>query len=143
MNAFHRVQTELLFNLYKYRQWKSRPTTMKALGSLHCPEIHIAELSDSCYSPGLLKSMLGSSFSSLMVPPIPWEIPQSLDLPPIQLYAALCLLWHLLILFTYATFFPSTIPTDRDHLYRHKQVPKYRGKSWNLDRLTLQTVISY
>lgn len=27
---------------------------------------------------------------------------------------------------------PLTIPTDRDHLCGYKQVPKYRGASWNL-----------
>lgn len=27
---------------------------------------------------------------------------------------------------------PLTIPTDRDHLCGYKQVPKYRGESWNL-----------
>lgn len=79
----------------------------------------------------------GSSLSSSRVLTVTWEFSQSLDLPPIKLYAALCLLCHLLIWFTYATFFPPTIPTDRDHLYRHKQVPEYRGKSWNLYRLTL------
>lgn len=60
----------------------------------------------------------GSSFSSSGVPRVTWEFSQSLDLPPIKLYAALCLLCHLLIWFTYATFFPrlfqltETICTD-------------------------------
>lgn len=67
-NSFRRVQTDLLFNSYKYRQWKSRRTARKALGLLQCTEIHVAGLSAGCDSPGLLKSKL-------------WELPQLLEGP--------------------------------------------------------------
>lgn len=65
-----------------------------------------------------LNPYFGNALSCLTVPTITWEISQSLDLPPFKLYAVLCLLCHLLILFTYATFFPrlfqltETICTD-------------------------------
>lgn len=51
MNSFHIVQTELLFNLYKYRQWKSSHNTMQLL---RCIEMHITELCDSCYFKAVL-----------------------------------------------------------------------------------------
>lgn len=78
-----------------------------------------------------------------LVVTITWEISQSLDLPPVTRYAILYLLCHWLILFTYAVFSPMTIPTDRDHLCRHKQVPKYRAEIWNLNGLSLRTMLSY
>lgn len=82
MNSSPIVPTELLFNLYKHRQWKSSHNTMKALGLLRCTEIHITELSDSCYFKSMLQQLLKLC---LLVSNITWEISQSLDLPPIKL----------------------------------------------------------
>lgn len=99
MNSFHIVQTELLFNLYKYRQWRSHPNTVKALGLFQCIGIYVTELSNSCYFPAPSKSMLWKllNLSSLY---LLGQFLQFLDLPLIKLYAVFYLLCHLLILFT-------------------------------------------